>query len=63
MQFRAVIKKSGGWWIGWLVDLPDVNAQERSKEKLIESLKIGAEAMINSPIELKEQKELVKIGV
>ena len=63
MQFRAVIKKSGGWWIGWLVDLPDVNAQERSKEKLIESLKIGAEAKINSPIELKEQEELVKIGV
>jgi predicted RNase H-like HicB family nuclease len=63
MQFRAAIKKSGSWWIGWLVDLPGVNAQERSKEKLIESLKIGAEDMINAPIELKEQEELVKIGV
>ena len=63
MQFRAVIKKKGDWWIGWLVDLPGVNAQERSKAKLIESLKIGAEDMINAPIELKEQEELVHIGV
>jgi len=63
MQFRAVIKKSGGWWIGWLVDLPGVNAQEKSKEKLIESLKMGAEDMINAPIELIEQEELVQIGV
>ena len=63
MQFRAVIKKSGGWWIGWLVDLPGVNAQEKSKEKLIGSLKTGAEDMINAPIELNEQEELVQIGV
>ena len=63
MQFRAVIKKSGGWWIGWLVDLPGVNAQEKSKEKLIESLKMGAEDMINAPIELNGQEELVQIGV
>jgi len=63
MQFRAVIKKSGDWWIGWLVDVPGVNAQERSKTKLIESLKIGAEDMINTPVELKEQEELVQIGV
>jgi predicted RNase H-like HicB family nuclease len=63
MQFRAVIKKSGGWWIGWLVDLPGVNAQERTKEKLLESLKMGAEDMINAPIELNEQEELVQIGV
>ena len=49
MKFRAVIKKSGDWWIGWLVDLPGVNAQERTKEELVESLKIGAEDMLNTP--------------
>ena len=63
MQFRAVIKKSGDWWIGWLVDLPGVNAQERTRDKLIESLKMGAEDIINSPVDLKEQEELVQIGV
>jgi predicted RNase H-like HicB family nuclease len=47
MKYRAVIKKSGEWWIGWLVDLPGVNAQEKTKAKLIESLIIGAEDMLS----------------
>ncbi|MBM4446463.1 MAG: type II toxin-antitoxin system HicB family antitoxin [Chloroflexi bacterium] len=63
MEFRAAIKKSGDWWIGWLIDLPGVNAQERSKEKLIESLRIGAEDMLATPFEPKEEEELVRIKV
>ncbi len=61
MKFRAVIKKSGDWWIGWLVDLPGVNAQERTREELIESLKIGAEDMLMTPIEPEDEEELVAI--
>ncbi|MBA4424145.1 MAG: HicB family protein, partial [Syntrophus sp. (in: bacteria)] len=26
MKYRAVIKRSGDWWIGWLIDLSGVNA-------------------------------------
>ncbi|OGO44885.1 MAG: hypothetical protein A2137_03150 [Chloroflexi bacterium RBG_16_58_8] len=63
MEYRAVIKKSGDWWIGWLVDLPGVNAQEKSRSKLIESLKIGAEDMLKTPIEPQNEEELVKIEV
>jgi predicted RNase H-like HicB family nuclease len=63
MKFRAVIKKSGDWWIGWLVDLPGVNAQEKSREKLIQSLKIGAEDMLMLPVEPEEEEELVSIEV
>lgn len=63
MEYRAVIKKTGGWWIGWLVDLPGVNAQEKTKEKLIESLKTGAEDLLNTPIEPSNEEELVKIEV
>ena len=63
MEYRAIIKKSDSWWIGWLVDLPGVNAQERTKNKLIESLKIGAEDMLNTPFEPKDEEELVKIEV
>ncbi|MBN1162006.1 MAG: hypothetical protein JXA17_08670 [Dehalococcoidales bacterium] len=63
MEYRAVIKRSGNWWIGWLVDLPGVNAQEKSRKKLIESLKIGAEDMLNTPIEPQSEEELVKIEV
>ena len=63
MQFRAVIKRSGDWWIGWLIDLPGVNGQERSKEDLIESLKIGAEDILNTPFAPREEEELVRIEV
>ena len=63
MQYRAVIKKSDDWWIGWVIDLPGVNAQEKSKDILIESLKIGAEDMLSAPFVLKDEEELIKIEV
>ena len=46
MKYRAVIKKTNDWWIGWLVDLPGVNAQERTREQVIESLRVGAQEML-----------------
>jgi len=63
MVYRAVIKKSGDWWMGWLIDLPGVNSQEKSRKALLESLKIGAEDMLNTPVEVKGEEELVKIEV
>jgi predicted RNase H-like HicB family nuclease len=48
MKFRALIKQSDKWWIGWLVDLPGVNAQEKTREELLESLKIGAEDLLST---------------
>jgi len=63
VKFRAVVKKSDGWWIGWLVDLPGVNAQERTRDELLESLKMGAEDMLVTPLQLEEEAELVTIKV
>lgn len=50
MKFRAIIKKSGEWWIGWFIDLPGVNAQEKTKKELLKSLEIGAEDMFSLPV-------------
>jgi len=50
MKYRAVIKKKGEWWVGWLIDLPGVNAQEKTRAKLMESLRIGAEEMLMTEI-------------
>ena len=50
MKYRAVIKKVDDWWIGWLIDLLGVNAQEGTKSELIESLKIGAQEMLETGI-------------
>jgi len=37
--FTAIIKKSGDWWIGWIEEVPGVNAQEKTKEELLSSLR------------------------
>ncbi|GAB1409293.1 hypothetical protein MASR1M90_04470 [Desulfovibrionales bacterium] len=50
MKYRAIIKQLDGWWIGWLVDLPGVNAQERTQEELIVSLRIGAKEMLATDV-------------
>ena len=63
MEFRAVIKKEGDWWIGWLIDIPGVNAQERTRAELLESLKIGAEDMLKTPYQANKEEELVSIRV
>ena len=38
-QFTAVIQQDDGWWIGWIVEIPGVNAQEKTKDELLTSLK------------------------
>jgi predicted RNase H-like HicB family nuclease len=39
MQFTAVIKQDGAWWIGWIEEIPGVNCQEPTRVELIESLR------------------------
>lgn len=39
--FTAIDKQADGWWIGWVEEVPGVNAQEATKEELFESLKIA----------------------
>ena len=63
MKYRAVIKKSDGWWIGWLIDLPGVNAQEKTKTKLIESLRIGAEDMLDTEVPFELGAEMTMIDI
>ena len=63
MKYRAVIKKTDGWWIGWLVDLPGVNAQERTRAKLIESLRIGAREMLATEIPFEVSAQMTTIEV
>ncbi len=40
MEYTAVIKQDGEWWIGWIEEIPGVNCQEKTKEQLVESLKV-----------------------
>jgi predicted RNase H-like HicB family nuclease len=40
-EYTAVVKQDEAWWIGWIEEVPGVNCQERSREKLLESLKVA----------------------
>ena len=37
-SWTAVISQDDGWWLGWIAEIPGVNAQERTREALLESL-------------------------
>jgi predicted RNase H-like HicB family nuclease len=38
--YTALIKQDGDWWIGWIEEVPGVNCQEKTRTKLLETLKI-----------------------
>jgi len=37
--YTAIIKRDADWWIGWIEEVPGVNAQEATKEELLASLR------------------------
>lgn len=38
MEYTAIVKCRGEWWIGWIEEIPGVNCQERTHEELRQSL-------------------------
>ena len=59
----ALIKKSGDWWIGWLIDLPGVNAQEKTRKKLLESLAVGARDMLETEVPFEQEIEMATVEI
>jgi len=46
MDYTAIIKHQGDWWIGWIEEVPGVNCQERSRKELLESLRVTLQEAI-----------------
>ena len=38
--YRAVVRRDGDWWIGWIEEISGVNCQEKTREELLESLRV-----------------------
>ncbi len=38
-NYTAITRQDGEWWIGWVEEIPGVNAQEKTKEELVTSLR------------------------
>lgn len=36
--WTAIVSQDGGWWVGWIAEMPGVNAQERTRVALLASL-------------------------
>ncbi len=39
-SYTAIYKQDGKFWIGWIEEVPGVNAQEKTKKELFASLKV-----------------------
>ncbi len=38
LEWTALISQDEGWWIGWIKEIPGVNAQARTKAELLKTL-------------------------
>jgi len=54
MEYTAVIKNIGEWWIGWIEEIPGVNCQEHSRGELLETLRV----ILREALELNRQEAL-----
>mgnify|MGYP001795778040 CR=1 FL=1 len=41
--YKAVIQRDGKWWIGWMEEVPGVNAQARTRAQLLKDLRSALE--------------------
>ena len=57
-EYTAIVKRAGGWWIGWIEEVPGVNCQERSREELLETLTIA----LGEALEFNRQAALAAAG-
>ena len=56
--WTAIISQNEGWWIGWIAEVPGVNAQERTKDELLDTL---AE-MLREALEMNRQDALASVN-
>jgi predicted RNase H-like HicB family nuclease len=58
MAYTAIVKETEGWWIGWIEEIPGVNCQERTREGLLESLRVT----LKEALDLNRQDALKAAG-
>jgi predicted RNase H-like HicB family nuclease len=57
-EYTAVIKQENDFWVGWIEEVPGVNCQEETREKLLESLRIT----LREAIEFNREDALLAAG-
>lgn len=57
-EFTGVIEKRGGWYIGYVEELPGVNTQGRTLTEIRENLKEATELIIEANRELMAKRKV-----
>ncbi|MBI9038914.1 MAG: type II toxin-antitoxin system HicB family antitoxin [Bacteroidales bacterium] len=58
MEYTAIINNVEDNWVGWIEEIPGVNCQEKTRSKLLESLKI----VLREALEFNRQDALSVAG-
>jgi len=56
--YTAIVRQRGDWWIGWVAEVPGVNCQERTREALLESLRLT----LREALELNREDAIASAG-
>ena len=68
VDYTAQIQPRGKWWIGWIKEVSGVTCQERTREELLETLRITLLEVLEYDLQEVERRdeseyEEVKIAV
>ena len=46
VNYTAVVRRDGRWWIGWVEELPGVNSQGKTRSELLDNLRSALKEML-----------------
>lgn len=38
-EYKAIVKRDGAWWVGWIEEITGVNSQGETREELMDNLR------------------------
>ena len=56
--YKAVVRRDGQWWIGWVEEIPGVNSQGETREELLDNLR----SALNEALEMNRSEARAAAG-
>ena len=56
--YTGVLRKDGGWWIGWVEEIPGVNSQGKTRAELLKNLR----SALREALEMNREEALAHAG-
>jgi predicted RNase H-like HicB family nuclease len=57
-KYTAVVRRDGKWWIGWIEEVPGVNAQAKSRVGLMDDL----QSALKEALEMNRSEAIAAAG-